>query len=210
MRVTLSERKFSEQIRQLENIGPEVTTEELIHRIDRHARRLFDHIREFGVQMLQAGLQVSGTLCTMSASLKPAWDEESVQMRINGLAMLAPVSVSLDQPDLPAFVVNPVMLAAMQDNWIAFGSSLQRLTLQEVRPALENAAQQLMSAPVAEPTNDFERELQSLEYEAFLAAAGKTDPLKQQNAIDEYRQREEAVYAAAQQAGVDQKWNAQD
>jgi hypothetical protein len=210
MRITLSERQFSEQIRQLEGLGPEITTEEIVHRIDRYARRLFDHIREYGIQMLQAGFQVSGTLCTMSASLKPAWDEESVQMRINGLAMLAPVSVSLDQPDLSAFVVNPVMLASMIDNWPAFERSLQRLSLSEVRPALENAAQQLMSVPVAPPTNEFEAEIRQLEYEAFLAASGRKDPLAKHEAIYQHRQAEEAAYAQAQQAARDREWNRED
>lgn len=208
MRVTMSERALTEQIRSLENISQEVTTEEIVHRIDRYARKLFDHIRNYGIQMLQAGFQVSGTLCTMSAQLKQSFSEEDCQTRINGLAMLAPVSVSLDQPDLPAFVVNPVMLASMSDNWIAFGASLQRLTLAEVRPTLENIAGQLMSAaPPAPPTNDYEAEVQQLEYEAFLAASGKKDPLAKHEAIERHRQAEEAAYATAQQAARDREWN---
>lgn len=208
MRLTLSERQFSEQIRQLENLGPETTMEEIQHRIDKYARRLFDHVREFGIQMLPNGFSVNGTLCTMQASLKAAWDEESVQMRINGLALLAPVSISLDQPDLSAFVTNPIMLASMSDNWVAFGASLQRITLPELRPLLENIARQLMSAPApAAPTNEFEAEMQQLEYEAFLAASGKRDPLQKQRAIDAHRQAEEAAYATAQQAARDREWN---
>jgi len=210
MRVTLSERQFSEQIRQLEGLGPEVTVEEIQHRIDKYARRLFDHLRGFGIQMLQHGFNVSGTLCTMSASLKQSWDEESVQMRINGLAMLAPVSVSLDQPDLSAFVTNPVMLASMIDNWGAFEASLQRILLHEVRPALENTARQLMSVPTAPPSNDFEQEVFNLEYEAFLAASGKKDPLAKHNAIEEFNRREAEQFAAQQQAAKDAIWNPQD
>jgi len=207
MRITLSERQFSEQIRQLEGLSQDVTVEEIQHRIDKYARKLFQHIAAYGIQILPTGFQVNGSLATLQASLKQSFSEEDVQTRINGLALLAPVSVSLDQPDLSAFVVNPVMLAGMADNWIAFGASLQRLTLQELRPAIENAAQQLMSVPVAPPTNDFEREMQQVEYEAFLAAAGKKDPLAKLNAIDEYRQRENAAYATAQQSARDREWN---
>ena len=47
MRITLSERQFTEQIRQLEGLGQEVTTDEISHRMDKYARRLFDHVREF-------------------------------------------------------------------------------------------------------------------------------------------------------------------
>lgn len=208
MRITMSERALTEQIRNLENISPEVTTEEIVHRIDRYARKLFDHIRNYGIQMLQAGFQVSGTLCTMSAQLKQSFSEEDCQMRINGLAMLAPVSVSLDQPDLSAFVVNPVMLASMSDNWIAFGASLQRLTLAEVRPTLENIAGQLMSAaPPAPPSNDYEAEVQELEYGAFLAASGKRDPLAKHEAIEQFRRSEEAAYAAQVEETNRRKWN---
>jgi len=207
MRITLSERQFSEQIRQLEGLGQDVTVEEIQHRIDKYARKLFQHIAAYGIQILPTGFQVNGTLATLQASLKQSFSEEDVQTRINGLALLAPVSVSLDQPDLSAFVSNQIMLASMSDNWIAFGASLQRLTLQELRPAIENAALQLMSVPMAPPTNDFEREMQQVEYEAFLAAAGKKDPLAKLNAIDEYRQREEAAYAAVQQETLERKWN---
>lgn len=207
MRITLSERALTEQIRSLENIGSEVTTEEIVHRIDKYARRLFDHIREYGIQMLQAGFQVSGTLATMQAQLRPSFSEEDCQARISGLAMLAPVSVSLDPPDLPAFVTNPVMLASMADNWISFGASLQRLTLFEVRPTLESIAGQLLSAPVAPPTNEFEAEMQQIEYDAFLAASGRKDPLAKHNEIEAFRRREEAAYATAQQAARDREWN---
>jgi hypothetical protein len=210
MRLTLSERQFTEQIRQLEGLGPDVTLDEISHRMDKYARRLFVHISAYGVQML-AGVQVTGTLATMQASLRQSLTEEDVQTRIQGLSMLAPLTVSVDQPDLSAFVVNPVMLAAMSENWIAFGASLQRLTLSELRPALENAAGQLMSAaPPAPPTNDYEAEVQQLEYEAFLAASGRKDPLAKHNAIEEHRRAEEAAYATAQQAALDRKWNRED
>jgi hypothetical protein len=142
----------------------------------------------------------------MSAQLKPSWDEESVQLRVQGLALLAPVSVSLDQPDLPAFVPNQIMLASMSDNFSAFDHSLQRLTLSELRPAIENAAQQIMSAPVTPPSTEFEAGLQQLEYEAFLAASGKKDPLRKHQEIAEFQQREEAAYTAQQQAAHDAFW----
>lgn len=206
MRITLSEPRFTEQIRQLENLGPEVSTDEISHRMDRYARRLFNHVREFGVQMLP-GIHISGTLAAMQASLNQSRSEEEVQMRVQGLALLAPVSVSLDQPDLSAFVVNPIMLASMFDNWSAFSQSLQRVTLSELRDAIENAAISLMSAPVAAPTNFYEAEVQQLEYEAFLAASGKKDPLAKHDAIEAHRVAEETAFAAAQQAARDREWN---
>ena len=210
MRVTMSERALTEQIRSLENIGAEVTAEEIQHRIDKHARRLFEHVARFGVQMLQDGFRVNGTLCTMSAQLKQSFSEEDCQTRISGLALLAPVSVSLDQQDLPAFVVNPVILAGMSDNWAAFGQSLQRVTLAELRPAIENAARQMLSAPVTPPSNEVEAEIQQLEYEQFLLAAGKGDQLRKEQKrreIEAHRQREEEAFRAQEQARQDAFWN---
>ena len=156
------------------------------------------------------GIHISGTLAAMQASLKQSWSEEDVQMRLQGLALLAPVSVSLDQPDLSSFVTNPIMLASMSDNWSAFSNSLQRLTLSELRPTLENIAGQLLSAPVTPPTNFYEAEVQALEYEAFLAAAGRKDPLRKHQEIAEFQHREETAFAAQKQAAHDAIWNPQD
>src|SRR5579859_2257699 len=201
MRVTLSERQFLEQIRQLEGLGPEVTADEIQHRMDKFARRLFDYIRkDYGVTMLPDGFRLHGTLATMSASLKQSFSEEDVQARIEGLARLAPVSVSLDCPDLNAFVTN----------WMAFGSSLQRLTLQEVRPALENMARQLLSAPAPPPpSNEYEQDVFNEEYKAFLEASGKKDPLAKHNAVEEYNRAEIARVEAQRQAEYDSFRNGQ-
>jgi hypothetical protein len=195
MRIVLSERQFTEQIRQLEGLGQEVTLDEISHRMDKYARKLFVHMQGYGVHML-AGVQVNGTLATMQASLTQSRDEDAVQQRIQGLALLAPLTVSLDRPDLSAFVTNPVMLPSMIDNWGAFEHSLQRLTLSEVRPALESIAAQLLSAPAPTITNEYEQQVFDVEYEAFLAASGKKDPLAKFDAIDQHRRAEEAVVAA--------------
>ena len=205
MRITLSERQFTEQIRQLEGLGPEVTLDEISHRMDRYAKKLFIHLREFGVQML-AGVQVQGTLANMQASLTQSRDEESVQKRMQGLALLAPISVSLDQPDLSAFVPNQVMLVSMIDNWGAFQQSLQRLTLSEVRPALESIAAQLLSAPAPTISNEYEQQVFDVEYEAFLALSGKRDPLAKHREIEDFNRREIAAVEAQRQAANEAMW----
>src|SRR5436309_1146934 len=102
MRIIISERTFFNQIRQVENIGSEVTDDELSVRGDQHVRKLVNHVRNFGVDVLPQH-QINGKVATLTASLKPAWDEESVATRLEGLSWLVPVAVSLDQPDIPAF-----------------------------------------------------------------------------------------------------------
>lgn len=205
MRITLSERALTAQIRSLENIGPEVTNEEIQHRIDKYARKLFEYVAGFGVQMLQEGFRVNGTLCTMSAQLKQSWSEDDVQTRIQGLVLLAPVSISLDQQDLPAFVTNPVMLAGMSENWAAFGQSLQRVTLAELRPAIENAARQTLTQPA--PVDFIDPETNEELFQDFLRRSGKRDPLARQRAIDEFNQAEIARVKAAEQKARDDFWS---
>jgi len=212
MQVICSERQFFGQIRQLEGIDPNVTNDELSVRSLFYARKLFDYVKGFGVDLI-AGPQIHGTLATFSMSLKPAWDEESVAKRLEGLSMLAPVAVSLELPDLGAFVTEPIMRAALQDQFGAFSPQLQRLTVGEIRPALENCARQLLAAPVNAPTNDFEAEMQDMELQALLINAGKTDLLRKEQKrreVEEFRRKEEEAYAAQQQAAYDAQWNRED
>jgi hypothetical protein len=199
MIVCLSERRFSEQIKQLEGLDPATTVSEVTERMPHYAARFFNHLRNFGVNCIGIAQQ-RGDVADFQFALKQSWSEEDVQTRLDGLTLLAPVSVSLDQPDLLAFVTNPIMLASMTDNWTAFSASLQRLDLSEVRPALENAALQILSAPVKPPTNEFEKEMQQMEYEAFLVASGRKDPLERHNKIEQFRQQEEANIRAQQEA----------
>jgi hypothetical protein len=209
MRIIIEEKKFFNQVRQVENIGSDVSDDEMSVRGDKFVRKLVDHVRNFGVDVLPQH-QVNGKLATLTASLKPAWDEESVATRLEGLSWLVPVAVSLDQPDIPAFCYEPMMRAAIQDQFSAFAPSLQRLTVGEIRPALERCARQLLSAPLDPPSNDFQREVQQIEYEAFLMEAGKTDQLRKEQKrreVEEFRQREEQAYAAQQQAAHDALWN---
>ena len=104
MRIVLSERKFTERIRELEGIGPEVTSDEISHRLDHYAARLFQHLRSFGIN--QVGLvSMNGTLGEFYVGLDACYNDESRNTRIQGLAMLDPLSVTLEARDLPAFFV---------------------------------------------------------------------------------------------------------
>jgi len=210
MQIIVSERSFFNHLRQIENIGSEVTDEELSVRAEGYIRKLAAHVRNnFGVDILPRP-EVNGTLATLTASLKPSWDEESVATRLEGLNWLVPVAVSLEWADVPAFCYEPIMRAAIQEQFGAFQSQLRRLTVGEIRPALENCARQIFAAPAPAPTNDYEVEVANLEYDAFLALSGKKDPGAKQREIDEFRRREEAAYTAQQQAAMDARWNPQD
>ena len=210
MRIIVSEKSFFNHLRQIENIDVSVTDEELSVRAQGYIRKLAAHVRNnFGVDVLPRP-EVNGKLATLTASIKPSWDEESVATRLDGLRWLVPVAVTLEWADIPAFVYEPMMRAAIQEQFAAFSPSLQRLTVGEIRPALENCARQILAAPAPAPTNDYELEVANLEYEAWLAASGKKDPLRKHQEIAEFRQREEAAYATAQQSARDREWNLED
>lgn len=203
MRLVISEKSFFEKVRAASN----ASEEEMQVRGDKLIRPFVQHVAKFGVTVLP-GHRVHGTTATLTAQLAPSHDEEAVQQRMEGLSWLVPIEVSLDAPDVSAFVPNRPMATAMFDNWVAIGASLQRLTLAEVRPALEAVAGQIINTPVAPPRNDFEAEFQQMEYEQFLLDAGKGEQLRKEQhsrAVDEYRQKEEAAVKAAQEASYE-RW----
>ena len=49
-----------------------------------------------------------------------------------------------------------------------------------------------------------------MEYEAFLAMAGRKDPLAKHQEIADFNRREEGAYAAQQQAAREAIWNRED
>src|SRR5215469_17195646 len=117
MIVTLSERKFSEQIRQLEGLDPATTVEEITDRMQTYANRLFEHLRQnYGVNC--AGMvSHNGNLGTFQFVLSPVYDDENRGHRIAGLNMMAPNSVTVEPSDLPGLVPPGVALTALEDAW---------------------------------------------------------------------------------------------
>jgi len=213
MRITISLRTFFGHIREVENLDPAITDAELSVRAPQYVQNIYDYVRKFGVEVLPNLTKTHGELATLTAQLKPSWDEESFQKRIEGLNWLVPVAVSLDQPDIPAFVYEPMMRAAMLDSFINFGGQLQRLNVSEIRPALEKIAGKIINTPVAPPSNEFEEEVFDLEYENFLLQSGKGEQLRKEKArreAEEFKRKEEEAYATQQQAAYDAQWNRED
>jgi len=198
MQITLSERKFSERIRQLENLPAEVTTEEITHRLDKYAAELFRHLRGYGLNSIGL-LGIAGSLGTFQVTLDRCWDDESRNKRIEGLAMLDPLSVTLEQSDLAAFFTG-IVLVAMHDGFNNYASDLQRVTVGELnRKLIEIANTLFSSAPPPPPKTAVEALMREQDYEMFLARAGKKDPLAKFQAVDEYHQAEIAAVKAAEE-----------
>jgi hypothetical protein len=201
MRITLSERLLSEQIRQLEGLDPATNLEEISHGMVRYFRRLAEHVKNYGVELIATDFQQSGSIATMGADLKESYSEDDIQTRLNGIRMLAPLSVSLQSNDLAAFVTDKLVLVTLQDAWSTFGNDLQRMAVSEIRTALENIARKVLFAPSPEVQALHDAGAGEEAFQLFLERAGKKDPLARHNEIEEYNRREvEAVQAANERA----------
>src|SRR5262252_4248470 len=112
MLVTLSERKFAEQIRALKNIQD--TVEEINDRCQVYANELFEFLRKNHGVSCTGMISQSGQMGTFQFQLAPIYDEQSRADRISGLAMLAPNSVSVEESDLPALCLNQITRVALE------------------------------------------------------------------------------------------------
>jgi hypothetical protein len=209
MRVTLSERTFLERIRQLEGLGSEVTADEINHRLTHFAGKLFEHLRGFGIN--QVGyINSTGTLGTFYVGLDSCFDDESRNKRIEGLAMLDPLSVTLEERDLPAFF-RDIVLTMMVDAFDSYSAQFQRLTVGELNSKLVDTANKVFAAPsgthfIVETEEDATalNEIREQEYQLFLLRSGKKDPMAKHNAIEEHRRAEEAAEHARREAAYEQ------
>jgi hypothetical protein len=209
MRVTLSERTFLERIRQLEGLGSDVTSDEINHRLPQYASKLFQHLRAFGIN--QVGLISSnGTLGTFFVGLDACYDDESRNLRLEGLRMLDPLSVTLEERDLPAFFTG-LVLTMMVDAFDSYAGQFQRLTVSELDSKLPDVATKIFAAPAApaflvETEEDVTalREIQEQEFELFCLRSGVKDPMAKHNAIDEYNRAELAAEEARRERAYNQ------
>jgi hypothetical protein len=209
MRITLSERTFLERIRQLEGLGSEVTADEINHRLPLYASKLFQHLRAYGLN--QVGLVSSnGTLGEFYVGLDRCHDDESRNLRLEGLAMLDPLSVTLEERDLPAFFKD-IVLTMMVDAFDSYAAQFQRLTVGELNSKLVDVANKVFAAPsgthfIVETEEDVAalNEIREQEYQLFLLRSGKKDPMAKHNAIEEHRRAEEAAEHARQEAAYEQ------
>jgi hypothetical protein len=208
MLVTLSESRFTARVRELSNIPSNISDEEINHRLDRHAAKLFSHLAAYGFTGFDR-VAIQGTLGTFRATLSPCYDDESRNTRIAGLAFLDPVSVTLEARDLPAFYVG-LLLTLMNDNFDEYASEFQRLTVSELDSKLVDVATKVFTAPqpvpfVAENEDDeaLLREYQEEEFANFCRRSGVKVPDSHSRAVDEFNEAEIQREEARRQSAVD-------
>lgn len=155
MLCVLSERRLSALIRQLENLSPEAyTDEEIKERMGAFATKVFAHIANFGVRL--AGLiKVRDGFGDFKIALTdPPYQQGDLrQSFVDGLALLNPLSITVEKDDLPRLVPNAMTRAAMVDCWPNIAAQLTAILPNELLSKLEDAACKLILAPRPEPTN---------------------------------------------------------
>jgi hypothetical protein len=92
-------------------------------------------------------VQDGADLATFSFEIAPSHDAHSANERIQGLTLLRPVSISLQEADLPAFVLNHVALAGIRSIWRDLEPTFQRILPGDISDLLEKAAGQAMNTP---------------------------------------------------------------
>ncbi len=213
MVITLSERRLSELIRQLEGIAD--SDSEIAFRMQHFASRIFKHVADcFGIKMVgllehqgdigSFQFDISGVgMDRQSGGFK--WDK--LQSGLNFLNVLA---VTVEEKDIEEICSGPVC-TAMMDSWDHYAHTLQRLSVAEIQPAVERACLEYAWKP--RPAPDYtgvpalDAELQYDLDTAQLQRAGLKNPLEKVEAIEAYRRAEEAAYAAQEAARLDRITN---
>jgi len=191
MLVTLSERKLSERIREMENLSDSI--EEINDRISHHAQKLFNYIAEFGVRMVGMVSQ-SGGLGTFQFALAPIWDEESRALRIQGLQLMAPNSCTVEVGDLPGLVPQSIVRTMLEDEFHTYSHELAKVLPTDIAPTLERIAQRAMKAPSSADFGD--ASMSEAYFQDWLRRSGKKDPSLARRERDAAEQQELARIAA--------------
>jgi len=197
MQVTLSERRMSELVRDLEGLQDQ-TLEEITHRMDMYARRFFAHVANYGVQF-RSLLNQNGELATFGFDVAPSFSEEDRANRIAGIELMRPVSVTLSFGDLNAFVLNSAALAGIRQIWPEVSQQFNRILPSEILNLVENAAATAINSPAVVPQTeeDFER---------YCVEWGMRIPGLRHRAVEELRAAEEAEVKAAEEARKQRQW----
>lgn len=210
MLITLSESRFSARIRELENIPQSTSDEEINHRLDQHAARLFQHLATYGFTGFDR-VAVQGTLGTFRATLAACHSDESRNLRLEGLRLLDPVSVTLEAQDLPAFYTRGLILTLMSDSFDSYRQEFQRLTVNELDRKLVSTAERVFSTPQAQPfaietaddvaaLNEYHNE----QFEWFCRNSGLKVPGAERRAREAAEQAEIERIKAAQGRALDE------
>lgn len=202
MQVTISERRLSELIRNLESIND--TDEEIAFKMRHYASRIFKHVYDgYGLKFLGM-LEQSGGLGTMQFSIEEVgrnWQTSDFDWEklIGALQFINALAVTVELTDMQIICTGLVAVGAA-DEWNNYASELERISPSEVQSKIESALLRFVYNKPTETTalSPNNQELRDLEMDGAFARAGMVDPSLRSRAVESYRQREIAEHEAAE------------
>jgi len=205
MILTLSERRLSELIRQLEGIND--SDEEILFRMQHYAAKLFNQVSEYGIRMVEM-VEHHGGIGSFRFDIKGVgmdWQTGGFNWeQLNqGLSFLNPLAVSFEREDLWA-ICDGLVGTAMNSVWYEIQPNLQRLSVNEVRQTFESWCQHVAfgNAP------DFLRDpvLEEIQAQSAFEQAGIEDPLKHHLEREEFNRQEIEAYKEATGNQIERSW----
>lgn len=208
MNVSLSERRVSELIRQLEGIAD--NDSEISFRMSHYAGRLFSHLSDtYGLKFVGM-IETHGDIGSFKFDITRCKDFHGTidwDKLVGGLQFLNCLCLSVEPEDIRVIcdaLVGNSLLAV----WPEYEATLQRITPSELQPRIESALMKFVwnrSTEIAATADG--RHVHELQIQEAFGNAGLIDPSLSYTASLERRQREEAEYAKREQARIDRVWN---
>lgn len=165
--------------------------------------RLDKMAKSFFTELSSQGLQIVGDKGVQGdyAALHFQITTHNRQALIYAIASLSPECLTVEKADLPVLVPDAVLRAALTHAWMQFAPVLDRITVDELFPTLDQIYTKLiMSAPVEVTDADsaWVRENQEAESRQVFEAAGIdcSDPFE---AYEAQRAAAVAAYTASQE-----------
>jgi hypothetical protein len=213
MIVTLSERRLSELIRQLEGIND--SDSEIAFRMQYYAGRVFKHVADAYNLHMVGLLEHQGDIGSFQFDISRigrnwetgdfGWDK-----LIGGLQFINALAVTVEAIDME-WICTGLIATSATDAFDDYAHELQRLSVAEVRPKIEAVLLKYVwngSGPQRNSTGNTEldRHFDTQDFQAQLARAGDDKSLEllrsiiRSDAVDDYKQAEEAAYKAREDA----------
>jgi hypothetical protein len=220
--VTLSERRLSELIRQLEGIND--SDSEIAFRMQYFASRIFKHVEgAFGIKMVGL-VEHQGDIGSFRMDISKIgreWNTRAQdfdwQKLIGGLQFLNALAVSIECIDME-HICSGIMATSASDAFDNYEHELQRLSVSEVRPKIEDVLLKYVwnaTGPQRYSTGnaDLDRHFDEQEFQSQLERAGDPNSLKllremqKQDEIDSYRQAEIDKETERQKAAAQERYD---
>ena len=201
MFVTIAFRSYAQVIREAEQLEPSMSDDEIAVRLDHYSQKIWKHLAEFGIKFQGLAEHTSAVAAfqVSIAGVGTDWQTGAFDFqKLNeGLNWLRPTAITVELSDLPYLVPNKPMCSAAQAAWPEIEHEFQRILPSQLFEKIERIVPSVAFRSSPAPTTESERKLQDIGFDEWCLQNGLTDPLAKHNAVENFRQAEEAAYSKA-------------